>query len=112
MNELDNILLDQLHSARRRMKRITKVLKFTKDPGFELCLQQCEKNIALFENMIEDKTLLQIKSKKFSIASPLSNKRVMKDYYRFVMFVTFYGYYVMCDSVKNYFAMFKGKSDG
>jgi len=106
---LDLILLDQLHSARNGQKLIKRIKQlFKKDPNLDALEHQNKVRIEFFENMIEDKELLNQKNKKKpQRESDLLSKNPMLETYRFAMFASLYGYTVMLDTMKNYISYFK-----
>lgn len=106
---LDSILLDQLHSARNGQKLIKRIKQlFKKDPNIDALEHQNKIRIEFFENMIEDKELLNQKNKKKpQKESDLLSKNPMLETYRLAMFASLYGYTVMIDTMKNYLSLFK-----
>ena len=65
MNELDEILLEQLHVARHIAKKMRKARRVMGlDPTLLTLQEMNEKKIRFFEYMIEDKTLLHKKIKR------------------------------------------------
>lgn len=106
---LDSILLDQLHSTRNGQKLIKRIKKlFKKDPNIDALEHQNKIRIEFFENMIEDKELLNQKNKKKpQKESDLLSRNPVYETYRFTMFASLYGYTVMIDTMKNYLDFFK-----
>lgn len=106
---LDNILLDQLHSARNGQKLIKRIKQlFKKDPNIDALEHQNKIRIEFFENMIEDKELLKQKNKKKpNSESDLLSKNPVYEAYRFTMFASLYGYSLMLDTMKQYITFFK-----
>ena len=92
MDELDHILLDQLHSAQRRLKIIHRMQKRFYDPyHLGLVEQSTLGQIAFFESMIQDKTLLKKrKRKKQKKETDILDKNPVYTYYRnLYMFAVF-----------------------
>ena len=110
---LDSILLDQLHSARNSQKLIKRIKQlFKKDPNIDALEHQNKIRIEFFENMIEDKELLNQKNKKKpQKESDLLSKNPVWETYRLAMFASLYGYTVMTNTMKNYLAFFKKEKE-
>lgn len=71
MDELDHILLDQIHSLRRQLKTIKRLKKLLYNEHILYVGEEAiEKRIRLFESFIHDKSLLQKKHKIKRIKSP------------------------------------------
>ena len=63
--DLDHILLDQLHHAKRSKKAVKRVKKLCpNDPLVLVGDELIDKRIQFFESMISDKTLLRKKHKR------------------------------------------------
>ena len=111
MDELDEILLDQLLTARYIAKKMRKARRVMGHDPTLLSLQVYnEKRIQFLETMINDKELLQKKRKR--------KKKTEKDpdilarstpylWYRNFMVATNIGYKMMIESVQAYMSLFK-----
>ena len=110
MNELDDILLEQLHSARHLAKKMRKARRVMGPDPTLLTLQiMNEKRIQFFETMINDKALLQkkYKRKKVSKDPDILARSTTYEWYRNFMVVTNIGYKIMIDSFQAYMSYFK-----
>ena len=109
MNELDEILLEQLHSARRRIRLIKRLKKLLKnDRGLLEGEKIVEKKIQFFESMIKDKSLLKRKvKKKKQKDSDLLSRNPVYQWYRNVFMFTTVGYKIVLDSLTGYMSFFK-----
>jgi len=110
MNELDEILLEQLHSTKRgkkRLKRIGKLLK--NDPLILVGEEMIDKKIQYLESMIEDKTLLhkKVKKKKRDKDSDILARNPVYEWYRTMLYVTVLSYKTFRESMQDYMALFK-----
>jgi hypothetical protein len=109
MNELDEILFDQLHVARRIAKKMRKARKVMgPDPYLLSCQEQNEKRIQYFEYMINDKTLLHKKHKRKKQQNPdILARSTSYEWYRNFMVVSNIGYKMMIDSFQAYMSYFR-----
>lgn len=109
MNELDEILLEQLHSARRRIRLIKRLKKLLKnDKGLVEGEKIVEKKIQFFESMIKDKSLLKKKiKKKKQKESDLLSRNPIYEWYRNAFLFTTVGYKIVLDSITGYMSFFK-----
>ena len=110
MNELDEILLDQLHVARRLAKKMRKARKVMgPDPTLLICQEMNEKKIQFFESMINDKTLLQKKHKrKKQEKNPdILARSTSYEWYRNFIMASNIGYKMMIDSFQAYMSFFR-----
>lgn len=116
MSELDYLLLDQLHVARRlkhKMKKAKRVMG--EDPTLLTLQDMNEKRIQYLEYMIEDKTLLhkKVKRKKNKEKDPdILARGTAYEWYRNIMVATNIGYRMMSESFRAYMSFFtfkKGK---
>lgn len=114
MNELDEILLEQLHVARRLRHKMRKARKLMgNDPTLLYCQEANEKRIVFLENMIKDKSLLhkKMKKKKKEKNPDILARSTSYEWYRNIMMVTNIGYKIMIDSFQTYMSLFrKGKN--
>ena len=109
MNELDEILLEQLHVARHIAKKMRKARRVMgPDPTLLYCQTMNEKKIQFFESMINDKTLLQKKHKrKKQKDSDILARSTSYEWYRNFMIVSNIGYKMMIDSFQAYMSYFR-----
>jgi hypothetical protein len=116
MNELDEILHEQLHVARHLAKKMRKARRVMgPDPTLLICQDMNEKRIQFFENMIDDKTLLQKKHKRKKQENPdILARSTSYEWYRNFMMASNIGYKIMVDSFQAYMSYFynkKGKQE-
>lgn len=110
MNELDEILLEQLHNARKSRKRIKRVRKLLKnDPVVDKGEEYIDNRIKFFENMIQDKTLLYKKAKKRKKNKDpdILARNPVYELYRQTLYFTIFSYKMITDSVTGYMSYFK-----
>ena len=110
MNEVDEILLDQLHVARHIAKKMRKARKVMgPDPVLLFCQEANEKKIQFFETMINDKTLLhkKHKRKKKEKNPDILARSTSYEWYRNFMLASNIGYKMMVDSFQAYMSFFK-----
>jgi hypothetical protein len=109
MNELDEILFDQLHVARRIAKKMRKARKVMgPDPYLLSCQEANENRIQYFETMIDDKTLLHKKHKRKKQQNPdILARSTSYEWYRNFMVVSNIGYKMMIDSFQAYMSYFR-----
>lgn len=109
MDELDHILLDQLHAAKGSMKIVRKVKKLC--PNDPLALSGeilVQKRINYFESMISDKTLLHKKHKrKKTNEIDILAKNPIYDWYKTIFMMTTFSYRMFTDSMVQYISYFK-----
>ena len=113
MNELDEILLEQLHVAKHIKKKMKKARRVMGDDPTLIELQERnDKKIQYFEYMIQDKTLLhkKVKKKKRDKDPDILARSTSYEWYRNIMMATNIGYKIMIDSFQTYMSLFrKGK---
>ena len=109
MNELDEILLEQLHISMRNRKHLRRVSKLLRnDPQVEKGKLYIEGRIKFFETMIEDKSLLKKRPKRKKIKeSDLLARNPVYEWYRNIMYITFFGYKSFIDYATQYMTYFK-----
>ena len=111
MNELDEILLEQLHIVRYLAKKMRKARRVMGPDPTLLTLQQMnEKKIQFFESMINDKTLLQKKhkrKKKTPKDPDILARSTSYEWYRNFMIATNIGYKMMVESFQAYMSYFR-----
>ena len=82
MTDLDQILLDQLHSANRSLKRNRRLRRLFPDPWIDLVIHSAEGRIKFFESMIQDKSLLKKRRRRTRKERDILYKHPMVLYYR------------------------------
>ena len=111
MNELDEILLEQLHVARHLQKKMRKARRVMgPDPTLLYCQEMNEKKIQFFEYMVQDKTLLhkKIKRKKNKEKDPdILARSTSYEWYRNFMIASNIGYKMMMESFQTYMSYFR-----
>lgn len=113
-DELDLILLEQLHQSRRNKKTIKRVRKLLKnDPAIDKGEEYIDGRIAFFESMIQNKSLLskKQKKKKRNRDPDILARNPAYEMYRQVLYVTVFGYKMFTDSVSHYMSYFKKGKD-
>lgn len=113
-DELDLILLEQLHQSRRNKKTIKRVRKLLKnDPAIDKGEEYIDGRIAFFETMIQNKSLLskKQKKKKRNRDPDILARNPAYEMYRQVLYVTVFGYKMLTDSVSQYMSYFKKGKD-
>ena len=113
-DELDLILLEQLHQSRRNKKTIKRVRKLLKnDPAIDKGEEYIDGRIAFFETMIQNKSLLskKQKKKKRNRDPDILARNPAYEMYRQVLYVTVFGYKMLTDSVSHYMSYFKKGKD-
>jgi hypothetical protein len=114
VNELDEILLDQLHVARRGKKRMKRMMKaMPHEPLLQVGVEMTEKRIEFYESMIMDKELLKKKHKKKKQKDPdILARSPVYEWYRVAFIATTLGYKMLMDSAATYMSYFKkGKQE-
>ena len=111
MNELDEILLEQLHVARHLAKKMRKARRVMgPDSTLLFCQESNEKKIQFFEYMIQDKTLLhkKVKRKKKKDKDPdILARSTSYEWYRNLMIMSNIGYKMMMESFQTYMSYFR-----
>lgn len=113
MEDLDHILLEQLHNARKSQKVIKTAKKLLPTDNLVLTGEELvEKRIKYLESMIQDKSLLRKKhKKKKSKDIDILAKNPVYDWYKSIFMATTFGYRIMSDSIKGYMSIFTRKTD-
>ena len=114
MNELDEILLDQLHSAQRRQKLIKRLKKILKD-GHDLGRVEHQNNLTMhyLKSMIKDKSLLEKKhKKKRKEESDILTKNPVYEWYKYTFLVTKFSYKMIAESFQEYMSFFSNNKKG
>jgi hypothetical protein len=108
--DLDHILLDQYHAALRQRKLIAKLKKLMKnDHQIDMVSVTLEKRIQFYVTMIKDKTILGKKVKRKKSSEDVLCKNPVFEMYRYGVFVTFFGYQMFWNSMKDYMNQFNKK---
>lgn len=110
MNELDEILLEQLHNTKKNKKMLKRARKlYINDPVIDIGEVYIDGRIKFFENMISDKSLLlkKYKRKKKTKDPDILAKSPSYELYRQAIYVTIFGYKMFMDSVSQYMSYFK-----
>ena len=109
MNELDEILLDQYHSAKRRKKFFKRMKKVM--PTERLLIigeEMVDKRIEFFAFQINNKELLEKKHKKKKDKdSDILARNPVYEWYRQALYLTFFGYKTIINSAAEYMKFFK-----
>lgn len=107
MEDLDHILLEQLHSARRTGKVIKRLKKFLKDPMLDKGEKANHLRQQYFESMIQDKTLLKKKPKKKKEKSEdILDRNPLYYIYRNTVMATAFSYMYFSAAVQKYFTSY------
>jgi hypothetical protein len=109
-DELDIILLEQLHQARKSKKTIKRVRKLLKnDPVMDKGEEYIDNRITFLESMIQNKSLLhkRHRKKKRNRDPDILSRSPVYEMYRHTLYFTVFGYKMLTDSVKNYMSYFK-----
>ena len=92
LNDLDHILLDQLHCARKRLANIRRMKRTFHDPvNLDLVEESTRKYIQFLESMIQDKSLIKKRRRKrLARAADVLERNPIVTYYRNLwIFLTF-----------------------
>lgn len=109
-DDLDLILLEQLHQSRKSKKTIKRVQKLLKnDPAVNKCEEYINSRISFLESMIQNKSLLskKQKKKKRNRDPDILARSPVYEMYRHTLYFTVFGYKMFTDSIKNYMSYFK-----
>ena len=113
-DELDLILLEQLHQVRRSKRVVKRVRKLLKnDPAIDKGEEYIDGRIAFFESMIQNKCLLhkKQKKKKRNKDPDILARNPVYEAYRQALYITVFGYKMITDSVSGYMSYFKKGKD-
>lgn len=110
--ELDHILLEQLHIARRTSVKMKKARKIMGDDAALMYFQESNrKRIEYFEYMIQDKKLLlkkiNKKKKKKQKNPDVLARNPLYEAWRSAFMITFLTYKTFADYMTNYWVSFK-----
>lgn len=111
-DELDHILVEQLHSTKKSLKVLKRHHKLMPDdPWIKKGLILIENKIKFFENMVENKELIRKKKKKKKEKnSDILAKNPVYEWYRTMFFTTSFAYKMFMNSISQYTSYFrKGK---
>jgi hypothetical protein len=108
-DELDEILLEQLHAARRQKKLIKRLKRLLKNEHLlYVGDEMVDKRITFYESMIHNKSLLLRKPKKRKTKqSDLLARNPFYEWCRNVTMVTNITYKMFSDSLSGYMSFFK-----
>lgn len=112
MDELDDILLEQLHSAQRSLKAVKRHLKLMPtDPWLNRGVTILEKKIKFFESMIQNKELLKKKrKKKTKECNPdILTRSPIYTMYRDAMIITNISYRFFMDVAHSYISLYTNR---
>lgn len=103
-DELDLILLEQLHQARKNKKKLKRLRKLLRnDPAIDKGEAYIDGRINFYETMINDKTLLNKKHKKKRNKDPdILARGVVYEWYRNIFFTTTLGYRLLMEYMSNF----------
>ena len=110
MNELDEILLEQLHTTRHLAKKMRKARRVMgPDPALLIFQEMNEKKTQYFEYMIQDKSLLhkKVKKKKKDKDPDILARSTSYEWYRNFMIASNIGYKMMMESFQTYMSYFR-----
>jgi hypothetical protein len=110
MNELDEILLDQYHAAKRTM-RVIKTFKILFPESKEVLQAEEDNKLRqkFFENMIENKSLLnkKIKKKRKQKSQDILDKNPIYYVYRNTIMAAVFSYMFFSGSARKYWKQFR-----
>ena len=108
-DELDEILLEQLHAAKRRKKLVKKLKKIMKNEHLlYVCDEMIDKRTVFLESMIHNKSLLLRKPKKHKTKqSDLLARNPFYEWYRNAIMFTNVTYKMFTHSLSEYMSFFK-----
>jgi hypothetical protein len=109
MDDLDYILLDQLHSIKKSKKAVKRIRQLTPDdPLVSLGEALIENRIKFFESMVSDKALLRKKHKRKKRKDiDILAKNPVYDWYKTIFMASTLGYRMFMGSVSSYMSYFK-----
>lgn len=109
MDELDYVLIEQLHAAKRGKKAVKRVKQLNpNDPLVSIGEILIDKRIKFFESMISDKKLLHKKHKRKKQKDlDILAKNPVYDWYKTIFMATTFSYKMFMDSVSSYMSYFK-----
>ena len=113
MNELDEILLDQYHSAKKTMKVLKRFKKIFPENKELVKAEEANKlRQKFFEDMIENKDILNKKVKKKEKSEDILDRNPIYYMYRNTIMAAAFGYMFFSSSVQKYWEQFrKDKND-
>ena len=108
MNELDEILLHQLHNTMSNKKHLNRVKRLLgDDPMIREGMKYIDGRIQFFQSMIEDKTLLKKRPKKRKKESDLLARSSTYEWYRNAFIISTIGYRMFMEYFSSYMSYFK-----
>lgn len=114
IDELDLILLEQLHRSRKSKRTIRRIKKLLKnDPVMDKGEEYIDNRIAFFESMIQNKSLLhkRHRKKKRNKDPDILARGSMYEMYRHALYFTVFGYKMFADSLTGYMSNLKKGKD-
>ena len=110
--ELDHILVEQLHSTRKSLKVVKRHLRLMPtDPWLIRGVPQIERKIEFFESMIENKELIKKrkKRKKKENNTDILTRSPIYTWYRDAMIITNIGYRFFADMAQSYISLYTNR---
>lgn len=113
-DDLDEILLEQLHAAKRQKKLIKRLKKLLKNEHLlYVGDEMVDKKITFLESMIHNKSLLHKKPKKRKTKqSDLLARNPVYELYRNAILFTTVGFKLFSGSLSEYMSSFKKDKEG
>lgn len=109
MKELDEILLDQYHAAKRRRKiykRMRNLMPY--ENLIHIGEQMTDNNIVFFASMINDKSLLKNNhNKKRQKEKDILLRNPVYEWYKTIIYMSLVGYKTFMGSATQYMSYFK-----
>jgi hypothetical protein len=111
--ELDHILVEQLHSTKRQLKIVKRHLRLMPtDPWLNTGVGKIQNRMQFFENMIENKELIKKKKKKKKDRNQdILTRSPIYTLYRDAMIVTNIGYRFFADIAQSYISLYTKKKE-
>jgi len=109
--ELDHILVEQLHSTKKSLKVLKRHQRLMPtDPWIRKGIILIENKIEFFEGMIQNKELIKKKKKKKKECNPdILTRSPIYTWYRDAMIVSNIGYRFFADMAQNYISLYISK---
>ena len=108
MNELDEILLSQYHSAKKTMKALQRIKKIFPENKESLEAEQANKfRQEFFKSMIDNKDILTKKPKKKEKTEDILDKNPMFYIYRNTIMAAAFGYMYFTSYIQKYWEQFR-----
>lgn len=106
-DELDNILLQQLHVMKKQKKIIKRVRKlYGHDPMLDIGEVNVDNKILFLQSMIQDKSILKNKKPKIDKRpyNDILSRNPIWELYRHTIMISLFSYKTITDTVSNYFS--------